>query len=214
MALDLPKARAVNGYFWAVLLGQVALLLFSNADVIFSPRFLAGKALEAYGPAATLSRAVFFLPAPIITAMFPRAVTSGNPRLLLGPLVFTLFVCIAGALFMTLFPELPMRLMYNINDPFYAALMRRYVWAVIPLALINILSPYLWARHKAAQTLWLLPALGVYLLLLALFHQTPQQMIACLLVGGLVALAVLTGLTWHVLRGNTSPTVADVKLER
>ena len=191
----LPDARAVSGYFWTVLCSQTALFLLINADMILLPRFLDGEALAAYGKAAQLSRAVFFLPLPMAIAMFPRAVTSGNPRLLLGPALFTLTVCVAAAAGMTLWPALPLRLIYGISGPAYELLIRLYVWAVIPLALINLILPYLWARHAARRTLWLIPVTLGYLLLLQGFHRTPQQMIVCLLIGGLAALAVLGYLT-------------------
>lgn len=195
----LPKASAVQNYFWAVLLGQIALFLMINADMILMPRFLVGDELAAYGKAAQLSRAVFYLPLPIIGAMFPRAVTSNNPRLLLGPLVFALIVCVGAATAMTAWPTLPMRLIYKVSDPLHLTLTRWYVWAVIPLALINLIAPYLWARHEAVRALWLIPVMVGYLLLLYCFHATPQQIILCLLAGGLAALAVLGWLTWHVL---------------
>jgi peptidoglycan biosynthesis protein MviN/MurJ (putative lipid II flippase) len=90
--------------------------------------------------------------------------------------------------------------MYGISDPLHLELTRWYVWAAIPLALINILSPYLWARREAARTLWLIPVTLGYLTLLSVFHATPQQIILCLLAGGLAALALLLGLTVGVLR--------------
>jgi O-antigen/teichoic acid export membrane protein len=196
----LPAARSIHGYFWAVLFGQIALFLLINADLILSPRYLSGDTLAAYGKAATLSRIVFFLPLPIVTAMFPRAVTSGSPRLILVPAFVTLLLCATAAAVITLVPALPMRLMYGISDPLHLELTRWYVWAAIPLALINILSPYLWARREAARTLWLIPVTLGYLTLLSVFHATPQQIILCLLAGGLAALALLLGLTVGVLR--------------
>jgi O-antigen/teichoic acid export membrane protein len=195
---ELPGARAVQGYFWAVLLGQIALFLLLQADMILLPRFLVGDELAAYGKAAQLARAVFFLPLPIVAAMFPRAVTSSNPRLLLGPVVFTLAVCLLAAAAMTAFPALPMRLLYGISEPLHLTLTRWYVWAVIPLALINLIAPYLWARHEVVRTLWLIPVTLGYLGLLYRFHATPHQIILCLLAGGLAALLTLGIITWRI----------------
>ncbi|MCX6995745.1 MAG: hypothetical protein NTV49_01335, partial [Kiritimatiellaeota bacterium] len=166
----LPSARAIHGYFWGVLLGQMALFLLINADLILSPRYLTGATLAAYGKAAMFSRIVFFLPMPMITAMFPCAVTSGHPRLILVPAVLTLMLCVAAATVMTIFPALLMRLMYGVNDPF------------------------------ATCTLWLIPVTLGYLALLSVCHATPQAMILCLLAGGLAALLLLLGLTAKVLR--------------
>ena len=203
-ASALPSARAIQGYFWNVLVAQTALFLLVNADMILMARFLDASTLGAYGKAAQLSRIVFFLPTPIAAAMFPRAVTSSNPRLILGPVLFTLAICLAAAGFMTLWPTLALRLIYGAAavGPLYIELTRWYAWAAVPLALINLLAPYLWARHETARTLWLVPACLVYLAALFAFHQTPQQIILCVLVGGLLALAALAWPTLHLLRAN------------
>jgi O-antigen/teichoic acid export membrane protein len=201
-AAELPPARAIQGYFWTVLVAQVALFLLVNADMILMARFLHGGELAAYSMAAMLARIVFFLPMPLAAAMFPRAVTSANPRLILGPVLLTLAVCLAVAGFMTLWPELPMRLLYGERGELYLTLTRWYVWAALPLALINLLAPYLWARHETARTLWLVPACLVYLVALFLCHQTPQQMILCVLAGGTLAVVLLGWLTWHLLRAD------------
>ncbi len=204
---DLPPARAIQGYFWNVLLAQGALFLLVNADMILMARFLDGQELAAYGKAAQLSRVVFFLPMPLAAAMFPRAVTSANPRLILGPVLLTLAVCLVAAGFMTLWPELPMQLLYGERGELYLTLTRGYVWAAIPLALINLLAPYLWARHETVRTLWLVPACLLYLVALFLCHQSPQQMILCVLAGGTLAVMLLGWLTGSLLRADARNAV-------
>ncbi len=203
-ATALPSARAVQGYFWNVLIAQTALFLLVNADMILMARFLDAGTLGAYGKAAQLSRIVFYLPMPLAAAMFPRAVTSANPRLILGPVLFTLAICLGAAGFLTLFPTLALRLIFGAaaTGPLYIELTRWYAWAAIPLALINLLAPYLWARHETVRVLWLVPACLAYLVALFLFHQTPQQIILCVLAGGTLALVMLGWLTWHLLRAD------------
>ena len=130
--------------------------------------------------------------------------TSSNPRLLLGPLVFALIVCVGAATVMTAWPTLPMQLIYKVSDPLHLTLTRWYVWAVIPLALINLIAPYLWARHETGRALWLVPVTLGYLLLLYRFHSTPHQIIICLGFGGSAALLVLGWLTWCVFTKNAT----------
>jgi len=197
---SLPAPRDVQVYFWGVLLGQLALLTLIFADVILSKRLFSGETLAAYGKAAALSRIVFFLPLPIIIAMFPRAVTSSNPRILIAPLLATLGVTVSAALFISLWPALPMKLVYGVSDPTHLDLLRKYVWAAIPLALLNIVSPYLWARKEVWMTLWILPVTGIYVLRLLVRPITPVQVIGSLFCAGLLALVLLLGLTFRILR--------------
>jgi O-antigen/teichoic acid export membrane protein len=203
---SLPPARAVQGYFWNVLCAQFALFLLVNADMILMARFLAGEELAAYGRAAMLARIVFFLPMPLAAAMFPRAVTSPHPRLILGPALFTLAIGLLAAGALTLVPGLALRLIYGgaATGPLYIELTRWYVWAAIPLALLNLLAPYLWARHATARTLWLVPVCLAYLVALFFCHQTPLQMILCVLAGGTLAVLLLGWLTWHLLRAEAA----------
>lgn len=196
----LPSSREIHRYFWGVLIGQTALFALIQADLIFSPRLFGGDVLAAYGKAATLSRIVFFLPLPIITAMFPRAVTSSNPRILLAPLLATLLMTFAVAAALTLFPAWPMKIMYGVCDPIHLRLIRLYVWAAVPLALISILSPYLWARKGVWSTLWIVPVTGAYGLALLRGPIAPEQLIAYMLSAGLAALLLLLGLAFRMLR--------------
>lgn len=191
----LPPARDIHRYFWGVLIGQCALFLLMNVDIILSPRLFDGPTLAAYGKAATLSRIVFLLPLPMITAMFPRAVTSDRPWIVLAPLGATLGISLAAASALSLFPALPMRLMYGVSDPIYLAIMRRYVWAAIPLALLNTLSPYIWARRNVAHTLWLVPVTLGYIFVVYRFVQTPYQLIHTLGAAGAAALLLLLWMT-------------------
>jgi O-antigen/teichoic acid export membrane protein len=199
-AATLPAPRDVQIYFWGVLLGQLAILTLIFADVILSKRLFSGEALAAYGKVAALSRIVLFLPLPIIIAMFPRAVTSGNPRILIAPLLATLGVTVSAALFISLWPALPMKLVYGISDPTHLELLRKYVWAAIPLALLNIVSPYLWARKEVWLTLWILPVTGIYVLSLLVRPVAPLEVIGSLFCAGLLALVLLLGLTFRILR--------------
>ena len=200
----LPNLREMSRYFWGVLIGQVALYALIQADLIVSTRLFTGDVLAAYGKAATLSRIVFFLPLPIIIAMFPRAVISKNPKILLFPLLVTLGMTVGAAIFFTLFPGLPMKIMYGVSDPLHLGLVRQYVWAAIPMAMISILSPYVWARREVVSTLWLVPVTLVYLLVLWKGHLSPEQLIRSMLVAGLVALAWLIKITIGVFRADRS----------
>jgi O-antigen/teichoic acid export membrane protein len=192
-AIEGYDTRPIYRYLWPVLLGQGAMLLLMNGDVMFSAKFLDGKELAVYGKAATLSRMILFLAQPVAIAMFPRAVNSSNRILFFGPFLFALLTSVAAALVISLFPIFPMKLMYGVSDPVYLQTAGLYVWAALPLSLSGIATKYLWARHRTGRALLLLPVVAVYFLLLFLFHETPKQMIGCLAIGGWSSVAVLIG---------------------
>lgn len=182
--------RPVLRYFLPVLVGRFIIQSLMNADVILFPRLLSGEDFAVYGKAAMLARTVLFLPLPVAVAMFPRAVVSRNRMILFGPLLFTGLVCCAAALLITLFPELPLKLMYGVEGIAYVQILQRYVWAVIPIALIQILSQYIWARHHPFWILSMLPLLGFYVY--ALSHAASAfQIVSILSFFSLSSLGVL-----------------------
>jgi O-antigen/teichoic acid export membrane protein len=183
LARDLDT-RPVYRYFWPVLAGHAMLFLLMNADLILSVRFLEGEELAAYGKAAMLSRTVLWLPLPVVVAMFPRAVNTDRIAVLLGAFGFALFTCVAGALFISLLPGLPLRVMYGIDTPLHRELARVYVWAIVPVCLATILAQYLWARHRTSIVVWSAPAVAAFLAALFLFHETAFQVLGCLAAGG------------------------------
>ena len=190
-AIDGYDTKPIYRYLWPVLLGQSAFFLLMFGDVMMSARFLSGEDLAVYGKASTLSRTVLFLASPVAIAMFPRAVNSSRKMLFYAPLTFALVVALGAAMFITIVPEIPMRLMYGEIGPAYLMTAVLYAWAALPLSLSSIATQYLWARHKPKSTLLLVPVVGIYALLLFLFHDTPRQMIACLGFAGWSSILVL-----------------------
>ncbi len=195
---DLDVAE-IRRYFLGVLLGQGALYLLIHADLIFMPRLLEGEALDAYSKAATVARIVFFLPLPIMIAMFPRAVVSQKPSILLIPVLGTLVAALGAALVMNVIPELFMGLIYGEATELQVKLVRVYAWAAIPFALNSILSPYLWARREVGLTLLLLPVTALYVALLWMRSWTAEELIRLVFLAGLVSFALLLCFTWRSL---------------
>ena len=188
----MPASREIRHYFWGVLGGQAALFLLLKADVILAPRLLEGASLAAYSKAAILSRIVFFLPLPIITAMFPRAVVSNRPGVIIMPLLAT---AVGAAIALSVFPGVMMRLIYGVDDSLHTMLVRRYAWSAIPLALISILFPYLWARKEMLLTLGLIPLAVIYLGVLLVLPMDAVRLVGCMATAGGCALLLLLSQT-------------------
>ena len=193
-------AREIRRYTLPVLFGQGALYLLLNADLILAPRLLAPADLAVYSKGAMLSRAILFLPLPVATAMFPRAVTSSRRRILLAPLGFAAAVSVAAATAVSLFPEVPMELMYGVSDRQHTHIARTYVWAAIPLTLTVLTSHYLWARDRPRVVLGLIPLVGAYLLALGIAPASPIDLALTL---GLAATLSFAFLGYRFLKGQS-----------
>ena len=192
--IDGYDTSRIYKYMLPIFLSQGALLILTNADIIFFKRFLYGEYLEiapGFAQAATLSRAVIFIAQPLAMAMFPRAVSSRRRVLFWGPLIVAAVASLALGLFITINPALPFRLMYANHDPACHAIARRYVWAAMPLSLTWIVLKYVWARDNIRGAMQLIPVVALYLIVLYFNHTTPNRIIASLAIGSSLALAVL-----------------------
>ncbi|MEM6796904.1 MAG: hypothetical protein AAF725_23220, partial [Acidobacteriota bacterium] len=186
-----------------VALGQMALFTLINADLIIAPRLLEGDTLAAYGKAAMLGRAVIFLPLPVVLAMFPRAVVSTRRRLLALPMLFVALTAAATASLVAWRPELPLGLIYGATEAAAPGLARLYVWAAIPLALVEVAVPYLWARDRPWAVAALLVPATAFLGVLLLLGGQPERIILALAAAGWGILTIALVL---VSRGPLSPS--------
>lgn len=183
--------RPVYRYLWPVLGGQAAVFLLISADMILSKRLLPPDEFGTYGKVAMLSRTVLFIAQPIAIAMFPRAVNSARLRVLLVPLAAAFGITLTGAVALSIMPNLPMRLMYGVDDPIFDALTRSYVWAMLPHAMVMFIAQYLWARHQIYRVLFLVPIVLAYVAALWRTAQTSEEIILFLAGAGWLALGVL-----------------------
>lgn len=182
----------VYNYLFPVLLGQGSVFLLMELDLILAPRFLVDAELAAYGKAAMITRCIFWVSQPVATVMFPRAVVSGRKWIIAWPLAFAGIIASTMSILVYLFPALPLRFLAPDATPLHAELLKMYVWVSIPLSLVSIMAPYLWARDRLGPVLRLVPIVLVYIVVrLVFFSDTPVQMILCLAVALCIAVVVL-----------------------
>lgn len=206
----LPSAK----FDWRELLAQVGPLMLGfgafqvlfTADTVFAKSYFTGDQTDAYFGAGTLSRALMWLVGPLAAVMFPRIVHSAakaeESNLMRVVLLGTLVLAVGGALGLWLLGPFVVKLIYPSR---YAAqaivLLPWYAWAMVPLALANVLLNNLLARgfFRVVPSLIVL-ALG-YLFALTRFHDSPVTVLKVLGSFNLLLLAV-SG--WFSYRGSSS----------
>ncbi|MEL7061650.1 MAG: polysaccharide biosynthesis C-terminal domain-containing protein [Acidobacteriota bacterium] len=189
-SLDPARQRAIRRDLLRIGGGQLVLFTLANADLILAPRLLTGEALADYGKAALLARTAIFLPLPVVGAMFPRAVRSDRRGVVAAPLLFVGAAAAAIALGIGLAADELLAAVYGQQSAQAAAWFRLYALAVVPLALLEVVLPWLWARDRAGLALSLALPVACYGALLLNLTGRPGAMIASL------AAAATVGLLW------------------
>jgi O-antigen/teichoic acid export membrane protein len=136
-----------------LMVGFAACQFLFTTDTMFAKSYFSGDEMAAYGAAGTLSRGLLWLVLPLAAVMFPKIVhasaKSEKSNLLGIVLLGTAILTICGAAGLCVVGPFVVKLVYT---PEYVAattkLLPWYAFAMVPLALANVLVNDLMARAK------------------------------------------------------------------
>jgi hypothetical protein len=143
-------------------LGVGVVLFMTNADVIYVQAVFSKGETPLYAPAAMIGLALVTFTTPLAAVMFPKIVQSAarteKTDAMRHALVTTALLSGGAALACTIFPQLPLRIIYFRNATFWisAPLVPWFAWCLLPLILANVLINNLLARQRFQIVPWLL----------------------------------------------------------
>ncbi|MEI7729093.1 MAG: hypothetical protein WCO56_05960 [Verrucomicrobiota bacterium] len=168
-------AQSINWREWLgrvvpLTLGAGATLFMMSADMIFVQKYFDRNETGFYAAAGMIGRALVFFTAPVAAVMFPKivrqAATGEKSTVLLQALGVTALLGMGAALFCTVLPEFPLRLVYDKTFLKVAPVVPWFVWCVVPLTVANVLVNNLLARKQFKVVPWLILLAGGYALAL------------------------------------------------
>ena len=147
--------------------GTGSVLFIMQADVLLVQSHFPGEVTAFYVAASVIGVGLVTFTTPMAAVMFPKLVRSfargERSNSLWLAIAGTLVMGVAGAGICTLFPELPIRIMFFRKTEFLqsAALVPWVAWSMLPLIMANVLISSLMARNRFAAVPWLMAvALG------------------------------------------------------
>jgi O-antigen/teichoic acid export membrane protein len=197
---------------WKDLLAQVVPLVVGfgafqflfTADTMFVKAYFAGVVTDAYGGAGTLSRALMWLVGPLAAVMFPRIVHSSakseKTDLMRTVLLGTFVLAAGGAVGLWLVGPFVVKLIYPARYAMASiALLPWYAWAMVPLALANVLLNNLLARSsfRVVPALLVLAAGYAFALTRPQFHSSPVLVLQVMGVFNLMLLGISAWFTYR-----------------
>lgn len=186
-------------YFWASLAALFSFSILMNMDVVLVKHYFKDPAdFGNYARASMIGKTLIFLVQPIAGAMFPKVVSRGSMAneqkfTFLKSLVLTTLIIIGGVLFCTLFPQIPLLILYRDHTPApdMIALVRFVCWAMAPLGLVFLLMNFELAQHRLACVIPLALCAAAFVGGVALFHGSLWQVVIVLMVISLSTLLLL-----------------------
>lgn len=218
--------RPADPFDWKGLLRQIIPLFLGflgfqvlfTADTILVKSFFPKASADFYVSAGTLSRALMWLVLPLAAVMFPRLVANAahaeKSNLLGLVLAGTATLAVCGALGLWLLGPWVVRFVYL---PEYvqlaASILPWYAFAMVPLAMGNVLLNNLLARPTSKWVLAfavLLVAAG-YIAALLRFHDSMQTVLKTMGLCNLVLLGVCALFTWGSRAGTSEAKLSKVQ---
>jgi O-antigen/teichoic acid export membrane protein len=171
------QSRPVVAFHWKTWLGAAlpltlglgTVLVMSSIDMLFVQGLFSDTGQTAlYGGAMLTGFAIIQFIAPVALVMFARVAQnvarSERANSLGMTLAATILFGSVAAIGCTLFPRLPLRLMYFSNRAMWEAapLVPWFAWALLPLTVANVLVQNILARGRFQAVPWLMPVPAVY----------------------------------------------------
>ncbi len=197
-------ARALLAQIVPLTLGFLAFQILFTVDTLFAKAYFSQADADFYVSAGTMARALMWLVLPLAAVMFPRLVHSAakaeKSNLMGLVLAGTAILALTGAAALSVLGPFIIRLAYNQSYVAVAsAILPWYAFAMVPLAVANVLLNNLLARPVLRLgfpvTVFLL-ALG-YIWALTVFHASMVQVLQTLGVCNLIFLGVCALFTWR-----------------
>jgi hypothetical protein len=171
-----------------------AVFVFLQGDQIIAQRHFPGDELGRYSGAGLLGRAIVWASLPVLIVYFTRR--SGHDPAHKSPshlLWVYLGLIVAGALFLILLKVPLLMLLLGTHDPGLADMTTQFALTMVPIGVLQALGYHYLAARRILECLAFGACGLAYLILLAIFGQTPSLMLTWM-GGAAIASIVLLGI--------------------
>ena len=183
-------------------LGALTVVMQADALVVrelIQPLLTPDEA-DGYSAVRKIGQAMVFLVAALTSVMFPKVARSfqrsEKTDVLKLTVLLTAAIAVAGATLATAFPSVPLRLLSPGALQGSKHLVPAFCWALVPIALANVLIWSLLARECYRSVPWLAAVAAAYVLALLQFNDRLMTVITVTGTFGMVLLAVCAVFLW------------------
>ncbi|MBF0593327.1 MAG: oligosaccharide flippase family protein [Nitrospirae bacterium] len=185
---------------------NLALAVFSQTDQILVKYFFSPTEAGMYSSAAIIGKAVMYVPAAIVTSLFPmvaysRARAESTVGLIVKAFAITLVLSGGGAFIIYIVPDLIISLFFGAKFMPASNIVGLCAVAMLPMALVMVLINYNLARNKTLFAyIVLLCAIGQVVGIIVFHSELASVLRVILISGSLCVTALLTLMAVEYLR--------------
>lgn len=188
ISVALPAGTSVAGGHLSfrgaipVLIATLSFVIMTQLDIMLVNHYYNAHQAGVYAAAATLGKAVMYLPGAIAIAMFPMVAENesraqGSAHLFLNAMVLTAALAGAGALFYFLLADEIMTLFYGQKFQGAAELLKLYGFAMLPMTLVMVAEHFLIAKGRVIFAYVMILGIPIVLLAAQTYHDSLIDMV-------------------------------------
>ena len=165
-----------------VFIATLSYVVMTQIDIMLVNHYYTAHQAGVYAAAATLGKAVMFLPGAIAIAMFPMVAENesraqGSAHLFLNAMVLTAALAGAGALFYFLLADEIITLLYGQKFQGAAELLKIYGFAMLPMTLVMVAEHFLIAKGRVIFAYVMILGIPIVLLAANTYHDSLTDMV-------------------------------------
>jgi O-antigen/teichoic acid export membrane protein len=165
------------------LIGVLSITSLTTIDVIVAKAALSDHDAGLYGSASLIGRVILYLPAAIVLVLLPKvaareAAGRESRDVLMKSLLVTAGFCVAATVAYAVAPKLLVFLAFGSSFEDAAGLLWMFALAMTGYAILNVLLAYHLGRGVNRLSFLLLAGALVQIGLFAVFHGSPEQLLA------------------------------------
>jgi O-antigen/teichoic acid export membrane protein len=176
-------ARVVAAYLVPAMVGVLSITSLTTIDVIVAKAALSDHDAGIYGSASLIGRVILYLPAAIVLVLLPKvaareAAGRQSRDVLVKSLLVTIGFCAVATVTYAVAPKLLVFLAFGSSFEEASGLLWMFALAMSGFAILNVLLAYHLGRGANRLSFLLLFGAIAQLVLFAVFHGSPEQLLA------------------------------------
>jgi O-antigen/teichoic acid export membrane protein len=180
--LKIKDKGEIIKYSLPVLGVTIIFSILTQADMVLVKHYFLAQQAGLYASAAVLGRAILYLPAAIIIALFPmvtelHSLNKDASHILKKGLVYTALLAGGGVLLFWIMPEFLLGFLFGQRYLAAAPLLGIFGLAMFPMAMLGILISFNLARNQVKLIYPLLVGAIIQITLIHFYHQTLNQVL-------------------------------------
>lgn len=188
-----------------IIAATTAFTVMTQLDMVLVRHYFSSEEAGVYAAAATLGKAVMYLPGAIAIALFPMVAANdaksvGSANLLIQAVLLVGVLSGGGALIFLVFPEFLIHFLYGQAYGGAVEVLRYFGFAMLPMALVMVAEHFLIAKGRVLFVYLFAIIAPMQIVAVYFFHESLFDVVKVLIACGVLLMVLGYSVLWREYR--------------